>query len=316
MPSPTERKIRELAFSLDSIPDVDVRQNRISLTLSFGDDADKLSAGWDDRRKSYFIRYRAEADKPNLVDQVAAIFDQLPLKDKNLQSVQVNPSRTTATVYSGDNVAGVNANCRRLCALLEPLSLDNSLLTSRASLRTTKGLSPDCYFKEIATLVRLCVDNNLNWPLANWRHACAFDLVDDLITIGSSLSAFSSASGPYREHVVPLNLVQRHAIKIASEGASVDALATFLQLNVLLVKLSVSEADHLNRSPGGTGGRLLKESMPDGWEWGDDPLERLKAAGINVSINRPVSRWEPWKATAKKSGLRSRLHEVLTKKIF
>jgi hypothetical protein len=312
----TERKISDLAFSLDSIPDVAVRQNRITLTLSFGEDADKLFAGWDYKRSSYYIRYRAEADKPNLAEQVAAIFEQLPQKDGKPESVQANSGRTTTTIYPGDNVSAVNANCRRLCALLEPLSLGNSLRTSKASLRAANGLSSEHYFREIAMLVKLCVDNNLNWPLANWRHTCAFDLVDDVITVGSRIAAFSSAAGPYREHVVPLNLVQRHAVKIASEGASVETLATFLRLNVLLVKLSVGEADHLNRSPGGTGGKLLKESMPDGWEWGDDPMERLRAAGINVSLNRPVPKWEPWKTTAKKSGLRSRLREVLSKKIF
>ncbi|MCT0200203.1 hypothetical protein KQ313_10985 [Synechococcus sp. CS-1325] len=286
------------------------------MTLSFGEDADKLFAGWDYRRGSYYIRYRAETDKPNLVEQIAVMFQGLPQKDGKPDSVQVNSGRTTATIYTGDNVAAVNANCRRLCALLEPLCLDNSLRTSMAAQRTTNGLSPECYFKEIATLIKLCIDNNLSWPLANWRQTFAFDLVDDLIAIGSSNTAFSSVAGPYREHVVPLNLVHRHAVKIAGEGASVDALATFLRLNVLLVKLSVSEAEHLNRSPGGTGGKLLKESMPDGWEWGDDPTERLSAAGINVSLNHPVPKWEPWKAAAKRSGIRSRIREALTKKIF
>jgi len=311
-----EKKMKDLAFSLDSIPDVAVRLNKITLTLSFGEDADKLFAGWDDKRSSYYIRYKAEPGKPNLVERVAAIFEELPQKDSKSDSVQVTSGMTTATVYSGDNVAAVNANCRKLCALLEPVCLDNSLQSSKASVNIAKGLSPESYFKEIAMLIRLCVDNNLNWPLVNWRQTFAFDLVDDIITIGSSIAAFGSSAAPYREHVVPLTLVQRHAVKIAGEGASVDAIANFLRLNVLLVKVSISEADHLNRSPGGTGGKLLKESMPDGWEWGDDPMERLKAAGINVSLNRPIPKWEPWKATTRKSGLRSTLKQVLSKKIF
>jgi len=311
-----EKKMKDLAFSLDSIPDVAVRLNKITLTLSFGEDADKLFAVWDDKRSSYYIRYKAEPGKPNLVERVAAIFEELPQKDSKSDSVQVTSGMATATVYSGDNVAAVNANCRKLCALLEPVCLDNSLQSSKASVNIAKGLSPESYFKEIAMLIRLCVDNNLNWPLVNWRQTFAFDLVDDMITIGSSIAAFGSSAAPYREHVVPLTLVQRHAVKIAGEGASVDAIANFLRLNVLLVKVSISEADHLNRSPGGTGGKLLKESMPDGWEWGDDPMERLKAAGINVSLNRPIPKWEPWKATTRKSGLRSTLKQVLSKKIF
>lgn len=308
--------MRDLAFSLDSIPDLAIRLNKITLTLSFGEDADKLFAGWDDKRSSYFIRYKAETGKPNLVERVAAIFAELPQKDAKQDPIQVTSGMTAATIFVGDKVAAVNANCRRLCALLEPICLDNSLQSPRASVITAKGLSPESYFKEVAMLIRLCVDNNLNWPLANWRQTFAFDLVDDLITIGSSIAAFSSSASPYREHVVPLTLVQRHAVKIASEGASVDALANFLRLNVLLVKISTSEADHLNRSPGGTGGKLLKESMPDGWEWGDDPMERLKAAGINVSLNRPVPKWEPWKAATRKIGLRSTLKQVLSRKIF
>lgn len=311
-----EKKIRDLAFSLDSIPDVAVRLNKITITLSFGEDADKLFAGWDDKRSSYYIKYKVEAGKPNQVERVAVIFEDLPQKDSKPDSVQVTPGKTTATIYSGENVAAVNANCRKLCALLDPVCLDNSLQTSKVPVNNAKGLSLESYFKEIAMLIKLCIDNNLNWPLANWRQTFAFDLVDDLITIGSSVAAFSSSVSPYREHVVPLALVQRHAVKIAGEGASVDAIANFLKLNVLLVKISISEADHLNRSPGGTGGKLLKESMPDGWEWGDDPMERIKAAGINVSLNRPIPKWEPWKATTRKSGLRSTLKQVLSKKIF
>jgi len=312
----TERRMRDLAFSLDSIPDVAARQNRKTLTLSFGEDADKLFAGWEERRQSYYIRYKAEPEKPNQIDKILEVFETLPQKDGKPDSIKVNTARTVATIYPGESVAAVNANCRKLCALLEPISLENSLRSSRAENRANSGLSPDNYFKEIATLIRLCTDNKLAWPLANWRQTFAFDLVDELTTVGSSVAAFQSIGGAYREHVVPLNLVQRHAVKIAGEGASIEAIATFLQFNVLLVKLSTGEAEHLNKSPGGTGGKTLKESMPDGWEWGDDPIERLKAAGINVSLNRPVPRWEPWRESPKKAGIRTRLRKALARKIF
>ena len=312
----TERRIRDLAFSLDSIPDVSARQNRKTLTLSFGEDADKLFAGWEERRNSYYIRYKAESRKPNQIEKILQIFESLPQKDGKPDCVKVNASRTIATIYSGESVAAVNANCRRLCALLEPICLENSLNSSKAALQTRNGLSHESYYKEIATLIKLCTDNKLAWPLANWRQTYAFDLVDELATVGSTSAAFQSAGGAYREHVVPLNLVHRHAVKLGYEGASVDAIANFLLHNLLLVKISTGEAEHLNRSPGGTGGKTLKESMPDGWEWGDDPIERLKAVGINVSLNRPIPRWEPWTGKSQRPGIRSRLKAALMKKLF
>ena len=103
---------------------------------------------------------------------------------------------------------------------------------------------------------------------------------------------------------------------MVQQGAEAKDLATFLKFNLLLVKLSKDQADHLNSSPIGSGGMTLKESMPDGWEWGDNPIERLAAAGINVSLHKPVDRWIPWKPSGRKPFLRSHVRKRIVSRLF
>jgi hypothetical protein len=304
-------RLSKLAFNLDSIPNLCVKQNRKTLTLSFGDDGDKLYAGWNDTRKSYFLRYVPEPNKPIKSEDIKRIFAALPFADERPALSTAESAAKAITIYIGNDVASVNADCRKLCALLQPISLENSLphIQANAEKRTAQD-----FFMQTATMVIFCVEKRLYYPLKNWRQAFCYDLVDDLISIGSTQEAFDSAA--YREHVVPLCLVHRHCSAMAEQGAKVRDIASFLEANLLLVNISSKQAKHLNAAPLGPGGMLLKESMPDNWKWGDDPVDRLKAAGINISPNRPIKRWEPWSPSTRKAVIRSRVRRALIKRIF
>lgn len=186
-------------------------------------------------------------------------------------------------------------------SLLEDVTLDNAPQQAEAPRRPRT----EDYYAEIAKLIKLCVDNDLKWPLKNWRKSLGFDDVDDLIVIGSSPNG---ATEKYREHVVPAALIKEEAVKLAEKGASEHVIAEFIQHHLYVVLISKSEAALLDRVLD-KGGLSLKTSMPEGWVIGCDPLDRLKAAGIHINYSRavPLPEWKPWK----KPGLRDKVRKIL-----
>jgi hypothetical protein len=85
----------------------------------------------------------------------------------------------------------------------------------------------------------------------------------------------SIAGGAYREHAVPRAYLRDQCMSLFSTGASVEDVASVLEANLRIVRITSEEAELLNRTH--------KSDMPANWEIGkDDPLERFHLAGIKV----------------------------------
>ena len=69
-------------------------------------------------------------------------------------------------------------------------------------------------------------------------------------------------------------------------GASDEHVARFLRDQVRIVLISKEECERLDRKAG----LGLRQTMPEGWTFGDDLFARLKSADIEWEVaDRPVS---------------------------
>ena len=104
------------------------------------------------------------------------------------------------------------------------------------------------------------------------RGFLGYDKVDSFITVGKSVVR----SANYREHVVPCDYLTNAAIEMIEAGAKEAEVARMIKANLIIVIIDTQEALRLDFEYG------LKTSMPEGWKIGDDPLERLYVAGIEL----------------------------------
>ena len=87
-------------------------------------------------------------------------------------------------------------------------------------------------------------------------------------------SRFYGKNKPFKyEHVVPAGIVRDRLLK---SGRTEGTVRSVLQ-NVGFVAVLLRSEDQRLREAG------LNGKMPDGWKWGDDPLERYRAVGIELS---------------------------------
>jgi hypothetical protein len=287
-----EERIDSLQGSLEFIPGLLVkRDGRVNngLTLFFGDDSDKIFAHWEDSMNRYVLHYKIEKDKPNHSGSVEAIFRGLASKPED-----VEVDRRGVKLSAGQSVSSVHKLCRLLRRPLDEISLDNS----PKNLRAGRGGAPldETYYTEIATIIKFSVEAGLKWPLVNWRQALCFDDVDRITVIGESNNA---RENPHREHIVPVSMIKRQAVLLAAQGAPISVIADFIRHHLYVVLINVDEASLLDQPPEG-GGLGLKDNMPQDWIWGDDPLERIAAAGIQINMTRAaVPLWKPWRKRVK-----------------
>ena len=71
-------------------------------------------------------------------------------------------------------------------------------------------------------------------------------------------------------------MIFERMVTLAENGARDDELADFLRESCQVVVITKEERSVLDSELG------LTKSMPVGWKWGDDPLVRLQAAGIEL----------------------------------
>jgi hypothetical protein len=279
-------KLYRLYTALDYCPGVRIKPNKKACTLFFGDDEDKLFCGWSGADSAYFIEYRAEPSKHNYSKEVEKIFKQVVSEIPG--STIARSSSNVVTLSIGPSVPVVLQAVRLLRAALDMTNIGGVNLSEDVIEETDVD-----YFYEISSLIKYCVDNRLYWPLKRWRVALGFDEVDNLIHIGSSPNGLTDK---YREHVVPVSLIKDEAIKLAEKGAPVETIEDFIRHHLYIVWISFDEAEmlntHLNK-----GGCSLKTSMPPGWVFGCDPLERLKDAGIQIHFHKPIAieKWKGWR---------------------
>lgn len=104
-------------------------------------------------------------------------------------------------------------------------------------------------------------------------------LIDDrLVVVGRS-----SVDATYREHVIPrlVLCIECHRL-IQEEGKSDLEVGRFIADNLKIVLLQEHERSVLDRAKP----HNLRQRMPDGWKFGDDPFARLRVAGIQFEPYR------------------------------
>lgn len=93
----------------------------------------------------------------------------------------------------------------------------------------------------------------------------------------------SGEPAPYRlmvDHSIPIAVLGEQ-IRRAPELHAIASLRHFLRSNFRRAVITFPEDGLLNR-PHGPDGKSLKQRMPEGWVFGDDPYARYRAAGIEI----------------------------------
>lgn len=156
----------------------------------------------------------------------------------------------------------------------------DSIFQRKAGVRGLIQSNPDTAFIAVAELINLAI----KYGRPEWlgRGNGTFDSVDNLITIGYSINGRvqeNSGKNAYREHVVPCTLIERKAIEMFKQNCTVDQVANMIKDNLFILRISDEEAYHLDIELG------LRTTMPEGWDFGQDPLSRIRHAGIILENN-------------------------------
>jgi len=188
--------------------------------------------------------------------------------DKDIENL-INLFKTR--FYIGNNkksvrIYGTVSNFKEAVTILSdlPFEIEKSASIKRGDIKLNK----ENFYLKTAKLIRWSVENE--YPVLG-RDSLHFDGLDEFITIGESINGRE-----YREHVVPCDYLIREGIEMIRAGKSDTEIALMLKQNLIIVLITNEEAAKLDGELG------LKITMPDGWKLGDDPLERLYAAGIKL----------------------------------
>jgi hypothetical protein len=100
---------------------------------------------------------------------------------------------------------------------------------------------------------------------------------NSLITIGISENAQLPKSKLHNEHIVPLQLIREELIR-NKDSYSEEKLVELIINNLKIIVITKDEAKKLDIE------FKLKTTMPDGWKFGDDILERLNQANIEFIL--------------------------------
>ena len=127
------------------------------------------------------------------------------------------------------------------------------------------------YYMDVVTKIKLGMAHKDAGSYFD-RGFLGYDKVDSFITVGKSVVR----SANYREHVVPCDYLTNAAVEMIEAGAKNTEVAAMLKANLMIVIIDEQERRRLDFELG------LQTTMPEGWKIGDDPLERLYAAGIEL----------------------------------
>jgi len=289
------RVLNQLLMSIRRTPGAFAKLNRSSITCLLSSSKDKLYAGFDTEEMKYHLTYRVEKSKPDHTKTVLGVFKKAC---HDMQNVSITTGCHYTRAVLSDSLAQFNLFLRRLCDLLEDENLQNTLDDNRYWTREFGGDKDESYFTDIAKIISFAATNDLKWPFGSaFRNALGFDTVDHLVTIGQSFEAIrSNRNTHYREHVVPVKRVKEMAYEMARNHASTRQITEFLKHHLLIVIITKEEAELLDRQLT-NGGLSLRTNMPENWSWGDDPMERLSAAGIKIEMFKDYTPkiWKAWR---------------------
>jgi hypothetical protein len=119
-------------------------------------------------------------------------------------------------------------------------------------------------------------------PGSPWSRGKVFDDIDSMVTLGYSAKGKMqerNGKAAYREHIVPIDWCITKAFEMLQNGHSIEDVAQMFKRNIKVVLISDEEQDLLDNKLG------LRTTMPEGFVDGNDPLTRLKYAGILLENN-------------------------------
>lgn len=104
-------------------------------------------------------------------------------------------------------------------------------------------------------------------------HTRIFDVLipDEYVVYGES----KNGKG-HREHIVPCALIRNRSLEMFNEGLSIEDVANMIEKNLMIVHITPEERKIIDFDLG------YKTIMPEQWQFGDDPLARLKIANIEI----------------------------------
>ena len=283
-------KLNQLLVGIRSTPNATAKMNKSSITCLLSSTQDKLYAGIDTRKKKFFLTYKVEADKENHSTLVRELFNEC---SQDIPCAQVTTGKFYTQISINEDVALMNLLISRLTKKLEDEDLGNTLTQGIPTVIYNKRRNERDYFDEVADIIYFAVKNRLEWPFGgSFRKALGFDSVDRLITIGfSELARSAKASQHWREHIVPAVKIKDEVHRLARKHAPPGVIAEFLRSHLAIMIITREEAALLDGKITNSSENLRTE-MPEGWDWGQDPLARLKRVGI---IPRPLHGYEPVK---------------------
>lgn len=147
----------------------------------------------------------------------------------------------------------------------------------KAGARRLIESKPEMAYIGVAKLIQLAIE--CGRPEWLGRGNGTFDSIDSLITVGYSVKGREqelAGKNAYREHIVPCTLIEREAIKMFSEGLTVEQVADMIKANLFILKISDEEANTLDNILG------LRTVMPEGWVFGQDVYSRITFANIQI----------------------------------
>ena len=147
----------------------------------------------------------------------------------------------------------------------------------KAGARRLVEAKPELAFIGAAVLIKSAID----YGRPEWlgRGNGTFDAIDNLITVGYSVKGREqelAGKNAYREHIVPCTLIEREAIRMYNDGATIEQVADMIKTNLFILKISDEEANTLDNILG------LRTVMPEGWVFGQDVYSRITFANIQI----------------------------------
>lgn len=138
----------------------------------------------------------------------------------------------------------------------------------------SREVADNSIFKKIALRYFNAYENQDQDLFDVARGLLSGDSIDHIITLGQSLNRTDDDT--YREHIVPCIMIHNKAIDMVLNKASVVEVALMISTNLFIVLISNKEQELLDVTKG------WRTTMPDGWKFGDNPLDRLLQAGIGL----------------------------------
>ena len=301
LPKRQKEVLDQLLVSIRSAPNVTARLNRRTITCLLSSTQDKLYAGVEMRKNKFSLTYRVEQDKADNSQLVHDLFREV---SQGLSCAKITTGKFYTQILLDADIAKMNLLIRRLADKLEDEDLGNSLTNGTQNFLQIGTQCDQSYFDDVAQIIHFSSRENLKWPFeGSFRKTLGFDSVDRLITIGHSQLALSEkANELWREHVVPVVMIKRKVYEMAKNHAPPRVISEFLKAHLAILIITRKEADLMDRQLTESN-ESLRTSMPEGWDWGQDPLARIKAVGIKPHLigGYQPHPWQGWKPTAMNS---------------